>query len=223
MTRALVLHSGGIDSSTCLAIAITAHGAINVESISINYGQRHSIELEYAQKLCSNLSIRHRVLQLPTIEGSILTDPDADIPKIDYSEIDGLSPAYVPFRNGLMLSNCAAIAQAEGFDFIYYGAHAEDALNWAYPDCTPEFNGSMTNAIFIGTNQEVQLVIPLQWATKAEIIKMGSELGLDYTLTWSCYLGEDIHCGTCPTCRARAQGFIDANIIDPTVYKEKAA
>ena len=222
MTRALVLHSGGIDSSTCLAIAIKEHGVENVGSIGINYGQRHSTELEYAQRLCDKLGVSRTVIQLPTIEGSILTDPDADIPRIDYSEIDGLSPAYVPFRNGLMLANCAAVAQAEKYDLIYYGAHAEDALNWAYPDCTPEFNGSMANAIFIGTNQTVQLIIPLQWSTKAEIIKKGYELSLDYALTWSCYLGEDMHCGTCPTCRARAQGFIDANMHDPTTYKEKA-
>lgn len=223
MTKALVLHSGGIDSSTALVLAMEEYGAENIESIGINYGQRHSTELDYAQKLCDYYGVKRRVLQLPTIEGSILTDPDAEIPKVDYSEIEGLSPAYVPFRNGLMLANCAAVAQAEGFDLIYYGAHAEDALNWAYPDCTPEFNGSMANAIFIGTNQKVQLITPFQWSTKEEIIKKGMDLGINYSLTWSCYVGANIHCGLCPTCRARHQGFIDANFEDPTVYKELAA
>ena len=223
MTKALILHSGGIDSSTCLAIAIVEYGVSNVESIGINYGQRHSTELDYAQKLCDHYGVKRRVLQLPTIEGSILTDPNADIPKVDYSEIEGLSPAYVPFRNGLMLSNCAAVAQAEGFDLIYYGAHAEDALNWAYPDCTPEFNGSMANAIFIGTNQKVQLITPFQWSTKVDILLRGTGLDVPYELTWSCYVGADKHCGTCSTCRARHQGFEDANLIDPTEYEELAA
>ena len=223
MTKALVLHSGGIDSSTCLAVAIVEHGVSNVESIGINYGQRHSKELEYAQLVCNHYGVKRRVLQLPTIEGSILTDPDAEIPDIDYSEIEGLSPAYVPFRNGLMLANCAAVAQAEGFDLIYYGAHAEDALNWAYPDCTPEFNGSMANSIFIGTNQKVQLITPFQWTKKADILLRGTGLDVPYELTWSCYVGAEVHCGKCPTCRARRQGFLDANLHDPTEYEELAA
>lgn len=218
MTKALVLHSGGIDSSVCLAIAICEHGAENVESIGINYGQRHHVELDYAQQFCDHLHVQRRVITLPPIEGSILTDPNAEIPKISYDEIEGLSPAYVPFRNGLMLSNMAAIAQGEGFGLIYYGAHAEDAFNWAYPDCTPEFNGAMANAIFIGTNQEVQLITPFQWSKKHEIISKGVILGVPFGLTWSCYVGGEKHCGECPTCIARKEAFAANYINDPTSY-----
>lgn len=218
INRALVLHSGGIDSSVALAWAVKDYSAENVESIGINYGQRHSTELEYAEMLCKYLNVKRRVVQLPTIENSILTDPTKEIPQISYDEIEGLSPAYVPFRNGLMLSNCAAIAQAEGFNLIYYGAHAEDAFNWAYPDCTPEFNGAMANAIFIGTNQEVQLITPFQWSKKYEIIQRGADLGVPFELTWSCYEGGDKHCGGCPTCRARKEAFKLAGVNDPTEY-----
>lgn len=219
MTKALVLHSGGIDSSVCLAMAMVEYGVRNVLSLGINYGQRHSTELKYAQKLCDHYGITRRVLQLPTIKGSILTDPDADIPKVGYDEIEGLSPAYVPYRNGLMLAHCAAIAQAEEYNLIYYGAHAEDALNWAYPDCTPEFNGAQANAIFIGTNQKVQLITPFQWSKKTEILLKGTSLNIPYELTWSCYVGGVIHCGQCPTCRARHRGFEDADLDDPTAYE----
>ena len=101
---------------------------------------------------------------------------------------------------------------------IYFGAHAEDAQNWAYPDCTPEFIGAIANAIYIGTYHTVRLHTPLQWMTKSSIIRLGSELGVDWTKTFSCYKGEELHCGVCPTCRARRQGFIKAQIHDPTVY-----
>lgn len=218
MTKALVLHSGGLDSSVALALAITEYGKENVASIGINYGQRHAKELEYAEMLCKHYGVDRRVVQLPTIENSILTDPNAELPQVSYDEIEGLSPAYVPFRNGLMLSNIAAIAQAEGFGAIYYGAHAEDAYNWAYPDCTPEFNGAMANAIFIGTNQEVRLLTPFQWSKKHEIVRVGSDLGVPFELTWSCYDGGDKHCGVCPTCRARKVAFERAGVKDPTEY-----
>lgn len=216
--KVLVLHSGGLDSSVALALAVSKYGAENVESIGIHYGQRHSKELGFARDLCTKLGVNRRVVQLPTIQASILTDATAEIPKLDYSQIDGLSPAYVPFRNGLMLSNCAAIAQGEGFERIYYGAHAEDAFNWAYPDCTPEFNGAMANAIYTGTDFKVQLITPFQWSEKWQIVKLGADLGVPFELTWSCYDGKDKHCGECPTCRARKQAFAKAGVVDPTEY-----
>lgn len=216
--KALVLQSGGIDSTTCLAIAVQEYGAENVHSIGINYGQRHIKEMEYAEASCAFFGVSREILELNPIENNMLTDETRDIPDISYDEITGVSPTYVPFRNGLMLANMASIAQARGFGRIYYGAHAEDALNWAYPDCTPEFNGSMANAIYIGTYHAVQLITPLQWMGKKEILWKGAELGVPWEKTWSCYKGEDKHCGVCPTCRARKQGFIDAQITDPTEY-----
>ena len=117
-----------------------------------------------------------------------------------------------------MLANAASIAQNSGFDLLYYGAHSEDAKNWAYPDCTPEFNGAMANAKFIGTYQKTRLVTPLQWMLKSEVVSLGAKLNLPFELTWSCYDGKEKHCGICPTCRARKVAFQQAGISDPTKY-----
>ena len=221
MTKALVLHSGGIDSSTCLAIA--ARDYDETLSLSVNYGQRHSREIFAAAAVASHFGVKHEVLELPTIENSMLTDESREIPNISYDDIEGISPTYVPFRNGLLISNIASIAQAREFDAIFFGAHSEDAHDWAYPDCTPEFIGAMANAVYIGTYQKVRLITPLEWLGKADIIKLGTELNVPWQFTWSCYKGEEQHCGQCPTCRARHQGFVDAGIEDPTEYKELAA
>lgn len=218
MTKALVLHSGGLDSSVCLAQAIAEHGAGNVKSVSMDYGQRHSVEMDYADNLCKSLGVERKVVKLPRIDNSLLTDKEKEIPKVSYDQITGVSPMYVPFRNGLMLSAIASVAQAEGYDYIYYGAHAEDAHNWAYPDCTPEFNGAMANAIYVGTYHKTRLVTPLQWMKKWQIVQEGQRLSLDMSQTWSCYNGGEVHCGECATCKSRKMAFIDAKVQDPTKY-----
>jgi 7-cyano-7-deazaguanine synthase len=222
MTKvAFVLLSGGIDSSTCLAIA---HEEFDqVEGVSIDYGQRHSKELEYAKRQCDSLGVNHHVISLRDIvPKTMLTDPNVEIPAVSYDEIKGVSPTYVPFRNGLMLSALASYVTGKLGDLeewgIYFGAHAEDAQNWAYPDCTPEFIGAMANAIYIGTYRSVRLHTPLQWLTKDQIIVQGSKLGVNWVNTWSCYAGNKLHCGVCPTCRARRLAFFRAAIYDPTIY-----
>jgi 7-cyano-7-deazaguanine synthase len=106
---------------------------------------------------------------------------------------------------------------------LYFGAHAEDARAWAYPDCTPEFIGAMANAIYIGSYQQLRLRTPLEWLTKADIIQLGDRLGVPWEQTWSCYAGGQSHCGTCPTCRARRQGFVRAGVYDPTMYSSAPA
>lgn len=224
MTKAFVLLSGGIDSTTCLYHAAEYYE--EVYAVSIDYGQRHRKEFEFAKRSCDVFEIPHYVIPVPRIP-SALTDANADIPNKDYSEIEGVSPAYVPFRNGLMLSVLTSWAHAylkskgdmSNDNLVYFGAHAEDARNWAYPDCTPEFIGAMANAIRVGSYNQLRLYTPLEWLTKPEIIKLGEELGVDWANTWSCYMGEEIHCGVCPTCRSRRTGFIRAGIKDPTPYK----
>jgi 7-cyano-7-deazaguanine synthase len=274
MKRAFVLLSGGIDSTTCLHKAIfdakpshltdediyrIIHLNHNfqsvdwVEAISVDYGQRHLKETEYAKATCELYGIEHTILNLRDIlagDSVMLTDKNVAIPDIDYADIKGVSPTYVPFRNGTLLSLITAhaqkwvnaeiakrvdnlladdepyytsakiIATGEAKDSvgIYFGAHAEDAANWAYPDCTPEFIGAMANAIFIGSYQAIRLYTPLQWLGKKEIIQLGESLSVDWSGTWSCYAGGDLHCGTCPTCRARRAGFIAAEVGDPTNY-----
>ena len=227
-SKTFVLLSGGIDSATCLGIAVHKFGNRNVHAISIDYGQRHIKETRCAMDLTSHFDVDHEIVDMAPPPASMLTDPTAAVPNISYSEIKGVSPTYVPFRNGQLLSRIAGIAQAwcKEVDFdppirsalIYTGVHAEDAQDWAYPDCTPEFIGAMANAIYIGTYHQVRLEAPLQYLTKQQIIELGVKLGVPYELSWSCYKGEDLHCGTCPTCRARHQGFVDAHVEDPTVY-----
>lgn len=215
-THALVLHSGGMDSTTCLAIARDTYD--EVTTLGVDYGQRHIKELDQARKIQKQYAVEHIYIKLPDIPKSMLTDTNIKVPDISYDEIEGISPTYVPFRNGQLLSAAAGIAQANDIDAIFFGAHSEDAANWAYPDCTPEFIGAMANAIYIGTYQKTRLVTPLMWLDKADIVKLGTQYGVPWNLTWSCYRGEEHHCGVCPTCRSRKEAFLAAGVIDPTTY-----
>lgn len=231
--KAFVLLSGGIDSTTCLYQAVEEFSW--VEAVSIDYGQRHAKEIVAAARIAANRLIPHRVLDLSGIipSGSMLTNEAQPIPDASYSDLPpGISPTYVPFRNGLMLAALASFVQgrwteeqtAEGSMTeewaIYFGAHAEDAQRWAYPDCTPEFIGAMANAIFVGSYRTIRLHTPLQWLTKAQVISLGDYLDVPFGLTWSCYAGGDLHCGTCPTCRARKAGFKEAGVEDITEYAD---
>lgn len=229
--RAFVLLSGGLDSSTAL---VAAHAAASAEDdvvgVSINYGQRHVKEIDCAHDVCELLEVEHMIVDMAPPPKSMLTDPDAAVPDIAYSDIEGMSPTYVPFRNGQLLSRVAGIAQGWIMDqplltvsttqaTVWFGAHAEDAANWAYPDCTPEFIGAMAAAIYVGTYHKVRLIAPFQHMTKGELLYIGAQYGYDYQkLTWSCYKGGELHCGICPTCRARRAAFDEANIEDPTKY-----
>ena len=237
MRRAYVLLSGGIDSTTCLYIA--TRDWPEVVGVSIFYGQRHRKEIDAAAISCRRLGVRHIVLDIWTIvPKTMLTDPTAEVPDVSYSEIQGVSPTYVPFRNGLLLSAAASFIQGERTEWdradrhtsgndlewgLYFGAHAEDAHNWAYPDCTPEFIGAMANAIYTGTYRQLRLITPLEWLGKAAIINLGESVGVLWFDTWSCYKGGDQHCGVCPTCRARREGFIEAGVNDPTIYAQSVA
>lgn len=224
-TKAFVLLSGGIDSSTCLALAVKEVGAENVTAISMLYGQRHHREIEAADRVAKHYDVQHRVARMAEQPPSMLTDEKQEIPATTYDQIKGQSPMYVPFRNGQMLSHITALAIGsvgrlephEGI-YIYFGAHSEDAHRWAYADCTPEFIGAMANAIYVGTYYKARLRTPLEWLTKAQIIQLGTQMGVPWELTWSCYAGGPKHCGVCATCRARHDGFVAAGIIDPTEY-----
>src|ERR1700757_108876 len=195
-----------------------------VEAFSVYYGQRHKKEMEYAKATCERLGIKHSILDVGSLlrgDSVMLTDDSrgvVEVPNIDYADIKGVSPTYVPFRNGLLLSAITAQAQKwvneqnaiykNGFltdpptiseegntpqAGVYFGAHAEDAHNWAYPDCTPEFIGAMCNAIHVGSYYQIRLHTPLEWLSKAEVVSLGEELGVDFKQTWSCYKGEELH------------------------------
>lgn len=224
--KVFVLLSGGIDSSVAAFAAHERHDTAGMECVSIDYGQRHSKEIESAKKIAAHLGAEHHTINLQGLLSGMLTNTEEAIPNASYDDLPhGISPTYVAFRNGTMLSVLAARAQAwckqnPGHKaYMYCGVHAEDAANWAYPDCTPEFIGAMANAIFIGTYQDVRLNAPLQHLMKSDIVSWGYALEVPFMDTWSCYKGGEHHCGVCPTCRSRKQAFIDAGVADPTIYE----
>jgi 7-cyano-7-deazaguanine synthase len=217
----LVLLSGGLDSTTALALA--AGESDQVVTLSFNYGQRHQVELLKAKEVSDWFGVdEHIVLNVPLPKGdSVLMHEDAEMPKMTYEEIEkseGVSPTYVPYRNGTFLSLAAAYALDRGCDTIWAGMHAEDARGWAYPDCTPEFSGAMQNAIYVGTYHAVRLVVPFQYATKADIVAKGIWANAPYHLTLSCYEGREPACGECPTCIGRLEAFKINGLDDPIPY-----
>jgi 7-cyano-7-deazaguanine synthase len=252
--KAFVCLSGGLDSTVTLYQACEDFSGF-VEAISFDYGQRHSKEMEYARKTCQSLGIAHRIVGLRGLldgDGVMLTDASVAVPDISYADIKGVSPTYVPFRNGTMLSVMAALAQkyvtaeidkavadaksistvppdfikeravnhARDLCAVYAGQHRDDGLNWAYPDCTMEFLGAMANALYVGTYFTVRLVTPFVFSDKAGIVTAGARLGVPFADTWSCYKGENLHCGTCPTCLSRKEAFKLSGVVDPTEYKQ---
>lgn len=224
--KALVLFSGGVDSTTCLGIAVDKYGAENVIALSVFYGQKHIKEVEAAEKIAAHFGVKLKTLDLTTIfadsDCSLLNGSSQDIPKESYasqlSKTNG-SPVstYVPFRNGLFLASAASIAISNGCGVIYYGAHSDDAAGNAYPDCSSDFNESISRAIYIGSGNQVKIEAPFVNLTKAEVVEIGLKLGVPYELTWSCYEGGDVPCGVCGTCRDRMAAFEANGVVDPAV------
>lgn len=232
MKRAVVLSSGGVDSTTCVGLAVKELGAENVSTVSVAYGQKHTKELECAEKVAKYYGVAHFKIDLSEIfkysNCSLLKGSDESVPEGEYSEQvsradNGKVSTYVPFRNGLMLSAVASLASSLYPDDevdIYIGAHADDAAGNAYADCSFEFNYAMGEAIHIGTYNMVHLKAPFVEKNKAEVVKVGLELGVPYELTWSCYNGGDKPCGKCATCIDRARAFAANNVEDPAIQEE---
>ncbi len=228
--RALVLSSGGVDSTTCIALAVDRLGAESVASVSFFYGQRHSRELQAAQAVADHYGIAHRVLDIAAIlkdsDNALMAGSSQAVDHRTYAEQiagrgEGPVSTYVPFRNGLMLSAAAALALSlwpdDDID-LYLGAHADDAAGDAYPDCTPEFARAMGLALSLGTYGRVRVEAPFVHQNKAGVVACGLELGVPYGLTWSCYEGGDLPCGTCATCRDRIAAFRANGVEDPVEY-----
>ena len=197
--KALVLFSGGVDSSTCLAIAVAKYGAKEVLALSVSYGQKHSKELEAAQKIAEYYGVMLKTIDLSKIfedsNCSLLQGSTEDIPTESYDEQlkkSGGSPVstYVPFRNGLFLSCAASVALSFGCNEIYYGAHSDDAAGNAYPDCSSEFNDSTNRAIFIGSRDQLTVCAPLIGPRTAEVVTRGLELGVPSAQTWDAEQGQ---------------------------------
>ncbi|MCA8915326.1 MAG: 7-cyano-7-deazaguanine synthase QueC [Planctomycetes bacterium] len=225
-TPAIVLVSGGLDSATVLAMA-KADGYLP-HALTFDYGQRHDVELQAANTVCESLGVAlPKVIQLDlrAIGGSALT-ADIDVPKDRPDGAEGIPITYVPARNTLFLSYALAYAEAAGAHDIFIGVNAVDYSG--YPDCRPEFIEAFETLANLATREGVEgrpirIHAPLVKLTKAEIIRRGVALGVDYGLTHSCYdpVG-GLACGRCDSCTLRRRGFIDAGINDPTRYTDSA-
>lgn len=224
--KALVLFSGGLDSTTCLALAIEKYGADEVLALSVSYGQKHTKEIEAACAVAKHYGVKLKTLDLAEIfadsDCSLLRGSSQEVPKESYAEqlaeTDGKPVStYVPFRNGLFLSSAASIALSHGCEVIYYGAHADDAAGNAYPDCSQDFNDAINTAIYLGSGKQLRVEAPFVGKTKADVVKEGLRLHAPYELTWSCYEGGEKPCGLCGTCRDRAAAFAANGVADPAL------
>jgi 7-cyano-7-deazaguanine synthase len=218
--KAVVLLSGGLDSMVCAGLA--REQGFAVTALTVDYHQRHRIELEAARAIAAALAERHVVLPLDlrAVGGSALTG-DIDVPKDGIGE--GIPVTYVPARNTIFLSLALGLAEATGARDIFIGVNALDYSG--YPDCRPEFIDEFQRLASLATKAGVEddpftIHAPLQHMTKADIAREAQRLGLDAALSHSCYdpLADGRHCGRCDACRLRAKGFADAGIEDPTVY-----
>ncbi|MCL2053409.1 MAG: 7-cyano-7-deazaguanine synthase QueC [Oscillospiraceae bacterium] len=211
--KALVLLSGGIDSTTCLCLAIKKYGAENVTALGVSYGQKHIKEINAAEAIAAHGGVTLIHLDLSAMfrysDSSLLQSSGAALPAGEYSaqSKDGTPPStFVPFRNGLFLSAAASIALSLDCAAIYYGAHSDDAGN-IYPDCSAAFNTAMNAAVYEGSGRKVSIEAPFIGLTKADVVKIGLELNAPYHLTWSCYEGKEKPCGICGTCIDRDRAF----------------
>lgn len=224
--KALVLLSGGVDSATCLALAVKEYGAPKVLALSVFYGQTHKKEIKAAEKIAAYYGVAFKQLDLALIFAdsncSLLAESTEEIPREAYDQqlkTTGGKPVstYVPFRNGLFLSSAASIALSHECKVIYYGAHSDDAAGNAYPDCSEAFNEAMNRAVYLGSGKQLHIEAPFVRMNKAQVVKKGLELGVPYELTWSCYEGGEIPCGVCGTCRDRAAAFAANHTEDPAL------
>lgn len=231
--KALVLSSGGVDSTTCVGIAVKEYGNENVITASLYYGQKHDKELQCAKKIADYYKVKHIEEDISNImkyanQVCTLIKGGNDIQHKSYEDQikvneDGRVDTYVPFRNGLLLSIATAYADSlfpNEKVKIFYGAHSDDNVGSAYADCSPEFSEAMDKAINIGTYKRISIERPLINMNKAEVIKTGLELQVPYELTWSCYEGKEKQCGKCGTCIDRKKAFELNNIDDPVGYEE---
>ncbi|MBT2788716.1 MULTISPECIES: 7-cyano-7-deazaguanine synthase QueC [unclassified Halomonas] len=221
-TTTVVIYSGGMDSFTVLHRALRE--GLNVHALSFNYGQRHARELDTARQVCASLELPHQVVDIRAIHGliynSALTDPDQTMPQGDYGA-DNLRATVVPNRNMILLSLAIAKAVNIGAERVDYGAHGGDHV--LYPDCRPEFVEAMNHVAGIANFEPVELHAPYLTASKADILRDGLAMGLDYRHTWTCYEGRELACGVCGSCRERLAAFAANGVTDPLTYSVDSA
>lgn len=215
--KVVVLVSGGMDSVTALHHAAGEHEVLS--GLSFDYGSKHNHrELPFAKLHCDELGIPHRIVDLPFMDelfASDLLKSGGDVPEGHY-EAENMKQTVVPFRNGILLSIAAGFAESIGAGGLVIAAHSGDHA--IYPDCREEFMKPMSEAIAAGTYADLQVLRPFIDQRKEDIAAAGAKLGIDFSQTWSCYKGGDLHCGKCGTCVERKEAFALAGLVDPTVY-----
>lgn len=219
--KAIVLFSGGLDSTTCLYWALDK--GYECEALTVSYGQKHDREVRAAKQIAQNLGVKHHfvTLNFPWLVSSSLVDKNKPIPDLPMEEIESgkIPSTYVPGRNLVFLSVGASLMDAIHADALVAGPNAVDFSG--YPDCTPAFFKAATEAINRGTERGVthgvEVLAPLMNLNKADIVRLGAKLGVPFELTWSCYAGGDKPCGHCDSCKLRARGFAEAGVKDGSV------
>jgi 7-cyano-7-deazaguanine synthase len=219
--KAIVILSGGMDSATALAYAVSIHGAKNVYALTFDYGQRHAKEMKAAAALAGHYEVKHLTFRifLDQIGGSALTDKNIPVPEFkadeDVWKRTKVALSYVPFRNTIFVSIAVAYAEALGCKYIYTGFNYIDS--GGYPDTRPDYLDALNRLITLGSRDKPTVIAPLITMTKKEIVQFGETLGVPWRLTWSCYEGKDRPCGKCNACIQRAKGFAEANVRDPLI------
>ncbi|MBI5095412.1 MAG: 7-cyano-7-deazaguanine synthase QueC [Candidatus Hydrogenedentes bacterium] len=221
---AVALLSGGLDSTVLLHHARQSLVSGRVLTLSYNYGQRHTRELDCARWQAERVgAVEHRVIDLSFLGellrgGSALIAGGHDVPNLTDLAPEQLTqpPTYVPNRNMMLLSMAAAYAEASGVRDVFYGAQAMD--QYGYWDCTVEFVERINRVLSLNRNDPITIHAPFVTMKKTEVVKLGLSLGVDFSHTWSCYRGESKACGTCPTCVERLTAFREAGIPDPVPY-----
>jgi len=219
---AVIILSGGIDSATLLYSSLKK--GYEVECLTFIYGQKHGREVDSARRVAGRVNAPHKVIDLSPLgeilSGSALTDADIDIPEVPETaeHYDTLKTTIVPNRNAIFLSIAVGRAVSMGSDYVFFGAHNSD--RGVYPDCREEFVESFQTSERLATaNPDLNILAPFVNMDKADIVKLGTELGVPFRETWSCYKGGVAHCGVCSSCRERKRAFIDAGVPDPTRYE----
>jgi 7-cyano-7-deazaguanine synthase len=215
--RALVILSGGFDSTTILYDLVDK--GLYVEAISFDIGQKHIRELEGAKKTCQKLGVPHKIVSVPNygdLAPSSLTREDIPVPEMHYDEPEQ-AKTVVPNRNMLFIALAASYAISRKIPYLFYGPHLED--HGTYPDCRPIYVEKMRDVLAVCDEFPILLQAPLLWKTKGDILRMGIELGVDHRYTWSCYYNGEKACGKCGSCINRMEAFKELGIEDPLEYE----
>jgi len=217
--KKVIIVSGGMDSITMLHDLVKNNPGIELHALSFNYGSKHNDkEIPFAQAHCQELGVPHQIVDLDFIAKTFQSDllkTGGEVPEGHYAD-ENMKKTVVPFRNGIMLAIAVGYAESIEANAVYIGAHAGD--HTIYPDCRENFRFAMCQAAMMGTYANVAIEAPYVEIMKHDIAAIGTKLGVDYTKTWSCYKGQEVHCGVCATCFERREAFKLAGVVDPTQY-----